>query len=1582
MKFTKISVVALLLVLCLCLFAGCGEDKTTETDAITEADPVVTESDKETAGEDPVVTDPVVTDPEETDPVETDPKETDPVVIDPVETDPKETDPKETEPKETEPKETDPKETVGEHVCSGVNMTTDATCYQEGSYTTVCSICGKFMSRTVFAPKLPHTPDEAKPATCEAPQLCIVCNAVVVEPLGHEFVGAYASENDMPTCAKTGTMTFTCVRGDNAEEHAKGTAGAVYTESVPTVPHEFKGDFVYTAPSLFVAGSEVGECKWCGPNASNPIDPQIFVDFDEFEEGTLTADILNAEGSPFAVDFTSAIADTQNKGRLFSIVKGEDGNQFLQKVGTSQLTLTSKTNKLSYEKFEVSFTLHVDSMDASESNYNGGIFSIKDGAEKRVLSLMRGKQLCFGKLDSGVYLLRNDIFQGGEAEPIDIKIVVDPVNYDYEIWLDGEKVLYTEIVKDDPSKHTVYTPDGDGWKATEVSSSSSSLPFAQSGKGINVLYFFHFSNWNVSVDDLCIKVPTLHTCNETHETVESTCTKLGYTRTYCSICGAESSRVDAEKLADHQYNLEAATCTENKKCTVCGEIAEKATGHKGTTIVPSTFCVAGSEKGTCSVCGEDVDKVIPAGIVETFENDTVGSKATFSNLSKVFTASVASALTVAEDANGNKYWTKDANRNAADLYVKDDILSGNNFTISFDFEALNSEQGGILGFNSRTKQAMKSDGTSKYNSAKGATYDEMRILSMKTGGGVNFWDVDNDMRILNPKAGMSYHFEIQVYPTLTDGILTNIDYKIYIDGELVLETSGTGTYVNTTDGYTYPVKTIKYRALGAETFKETTHSCPRPDNKTDGVQNPFYTVRAYHEGEEKWTQIESLHFFHFSKSAHNIDNLGISVEGVEHKYEEKINPATCVATGEKWKECAYCGDVIDRETIDLDPSAHSEGEPEGDTATCLAGGTATINCAECGGFIGTIDTEPLDHAWGNWTYDVSLCEAGTRTRSCDGNNTDACTKVQTENLAAGIYLDFDNVEDDTEVTADDFAATKPAFPVSGLESSYRFFREGSNGFLEKLADDEQPTINFADNEQLLNTKNFTLSFDLRMRENGGNNGGIISFKDGSKEHRILAIQGNGAILYFGHISDASKVNLTRLKYGENAEWLNVKLVVTHNPLNYEVWLDNVKTLYTEKSGDNYIINKADGNGGYTQSTVETSKLQPLSISNISSFYLFHYNISNPVQLDNFSLVIDGMAHNYKEHVNEPTCTEPGLSWNECANCGHKKDETDLPADESKHNKSNLIVDDDATCEKTGLGHYECTLCGNQMGDDVTIDKLPHTFDEATVVVTTPATFTTEGAATGTCTECGGTELPMVIRRQISVDFNDDSVVDASNETLGSLVSPFAVSSNKSNATYSIGEEGGDKFWNVKITTAGNSEVKFKDTTADKLLNTQTWKVSMKIKLNDLNSNMRFIVWRNGSTERSIVGCRDGRLVFGKNNTTTASQYVYITEAGALADANGAPKWVNVAAEMDPVNRTYKVYFENELVLYTDTNNKIYLVNDGVATLYSGTFSSSDKSPFQAGGSVDELVFFRFSTGDMSIDDFKIEIMDYLPASAE
>lgn len=84
--------------------------------------------------------------------------------------------------------------------------------------------------------------------------------------------------------------------------------------------------------------------------------------------------------------------------------------------------------------------------------------------------------------------------------------------------------------------------------------------------------------------------------------VEATCTENGYTKHECSNC--DDYYIDSEVEASHKYNIDKATCAQEKYCLVCKEVFEEKTDdHNIVDFV-------------CTICGKGCDHTYEETIIE------------------------------------------------------------------------------------------------------------------------------------------------------------------------------------------------------------------------------------------------------------------------------------------------------------------------------------------------------------------------------------------------------------------------------------------------------------------------------------------------------------------------------------------------------------------------------------------------------------------------------------------------------------------------------------------------------------------------------------------------------------------------------------------------------------------------------------------------------------------------------------------------------------------------------------------------------------------------------------------------------
>jgi len=124
-------------------------------------------------------------------------------------------------------------------------VTTAPTCTAAGVETRTCTRAGCTEAETRPVAATGHTNGSA--ATCEAAQLCTVCNAVIAPALGHSYVSVVTA----PTCTASGFTTHTCSRCNHS-----------YTDTnVPALGHNYVS--VVTAPTCTASGFTTHTCSRC-----------------------------------------------------------------------------------------------------------------------------------------------------------------------------------------------------------------------------------------------------------------------------------------------------------------------------------------------------------------------------------------------------------------------------------------------------------------------------------------------------------------------------------------------------------------------------------------------------------------------------------------------------------------------------------------------------------------------------------------------------------------------------------------------------------------------------------------------------------------------------------------------------------------------------------------------------------------------------------------------------------------------------------------------------------------------------------------------------------------------------------------------------------------------------------------------------------------------------------------------------------------------------------------------------------------------------------------------------------------------
>ncbi len=236
------------------------------------------------------------------------------------------------------------------------------------------------------------------------------------------------------------------------------------------------------------------------------------------------------------------------KGYYPWYVATENGNSYLQKMADQNrsLNLYDPANVLKNGKFEISFDLLPgDTMQA------GGVLSLKDaaginsvsstGGESRIISIQKlsgvsgftdGYYLTLGKTTAfPIYMLTS-------GEWVQITVTVDPTTSDYEIWINGELILYTRIDEATTTDSAIYHKiwrKGE-WSSTKVLSTNASYPFdADLATQIKYVYLFHSYSCPIGIDNLRIR-STEKLPAATAKKADGTLYSMSFDSTSESIC--------------------------------------------------------------------------------------------------------------------------------------------------------------------------------------------------------------------------------------------------------------------------------------------------------------------------------------------------------------------------------------------------------------------------------------------------------------------------------------------------------------------------------------------------------------------------------------------------------------------------------------------------------------------------------------------------------------------------------------------------------------------------------------------------------------------------------------------------------------------------------------------------------------------------------------------------------------------------------------------------------------------------------------------------------------------------------------
>ena len=119
------------------------------------------------------------------------------------------------------------------------------------------------------------------------------------------------------------------------------------------------------------------------------------------------------------------------------------------------------------------------------------------------------------------------------------------------------------------------------------------------------------------------------------------------------------------------------------------------------------------------------------------------------------------------------------------------------------------------------------------------------------------------------------------------------------------------------------------------------------------------------------------------------------------------------------------------------------------------------------------------------------------------------------------------------------------------------------------------------------------------------------------------------------------------------------------------------------------------------------------------------------ELSREDVMQEALAHEYKDEVTLPTCTENGYTTHTCVQCGDVYTDSDTEA--VGHTPSEWIIDVEPVPGVQGIRHKECTACGETLETEA-MEALPleTESDSVTVPDTNPDSADTDDASSGGC----------------------------------------------------------------------------------------------------------------------------------------------------------------------------------------------------------------------------------------------------------
>ncbi|MCD8085029.1 MAG: hypothetical protein LUF28_01630 [Clostridiales bacterium] len=482
-------------------------------------------------------------------------------------------------------------------------VTTEATCTEDGVMTYTCTECGDNYTETI--PATGHTAGETVlesevAATCteygsyDEVVYCTVCGeelsreAIAVPATGHDYV----AEPTEPTCTEEGYITYTCINcGDsytgNETEATGHTAGETVVEN--------KVDPTCTEDGSY---DEVVYCTECD---------------EELSRETVTVPATGNHAYELDEDASTEPTCTEDGENVYvCAVCGDTYTETVDATGHAYEAVVTAPTCTAGGYTTYTCSVCGDSYTADETEATG-----HTAGEAVVENEVAASHTAGGSYDEVVYcsvcgeeLSRETISVpagGHTAGETVVENEVDPTCTE-----DGsyDEVVYCTECDEELSRETVTVPASGHTAGETVVENEVDATCTEPGSYDSVIYC------TVCDAELNRETITVPANGHSYESVvtEPTCTAGGYTTYTCSVCG-DTYVADETEATGHDYEaiVTEPTCTvggyTTYTCSVCGDtyVADEteATGHSYEAVVTEPTCtVGGYTTYTCSVCGD------------------------------------------------------------------------------------------------------------------------------------------------------------------------------------------------------------------------------------------------------------------------------------------------------------------------------------------------------------------------------------------------------------------------------------------------------------------------------------------------------------------------------------------------------------------------------------------------------------------------------------------------------------------------------------------------------------------------------------------------------------------------------------------------------------------------------------------------------------------------------------------------------------------------------------------------------------------------------------------------------------------